>query len=111
MSEHGSGSVIYLMMKKQTVPIEMIASWILIERQGLAIKSILSENFTEIQTLEHFQTFYRFKVSSNISLGKVFGLLEESKQALRILQYSVKQTSLEQVFNYFASQASNVHMN
>ena len=69
-------------------------------------------------TLEHFQSFYRFKASNNITIGDFFGLLERNvsyswknifltfyqKSQLKIQQYSIKQGSIEQIFNNFAAQ-------
>ena len=37
-------------------------------------------------------------------LSALFGLLETNRQELRVQEYSIAQTSLEQIFNYFASQ-------
>ena len=40
----------------------------------------------------------------NISLGKVFGVIEENKDNLRIKDYSLTQQTLEQVFIKFAKE-------
>ena len=37
-------------------------------------------------------------------LGHMFGAIERSKERLNIQDYSISQTSLEQIFNQFASQ-------
>jgi hypothetical protein len=37
-------------------------------------------------------------------LGQMFGLVEASKKELYIQDYSISQTSLEQIFNQFAAQ-------
>jgi len=39
-------------------------------------------------------------------LSTMFGSIEAKKDALRIQEYSVSQTSLEQIFNFFAGQQS-----
>jgi ATP-binding cassette subfamily A (ABC1) protein 3 len=44
----------------------------------------------------------RFKINTNISIGKVFGFFETNKKELEISQYSVRQATLEQIFNMFA---------
>ena len=41
---------------------------------------------------------------SSRKIAKMFGLLESMKVGLRIQEYSISQTSLEQIFNQFASQ-------
>ena len=44
------------------------------------------------------------KQSSFISIAAMFGSVEASKQRLSIQEYSIAQTSLEQIFNQFAAQ-------
>jgi hypothetical protein len=41
------------------------------------------------------------------ALSEIFAKFEAQKEALRILEYSVGQTTLEQIFNQFASQQDN----
>ena len=41
---------------------------------------------------------------SRRSLSSLFGLIEGNKEALGIREYSISQTSLEQIFNQFAAQ-------
>lgn len=43
-----------------------------------------------------------------MSIGKVFGYMENKKVENNILNYSVKQTSIEQIFNAFANKALKV---
>mmetsp|Transcript_6172 Transcript_6172/g.5550 ORF Transcript_6172/g.5550 Transcript_6172/m.5550 type:complete len:104 (+) Transcript_6172:5005-5316(+) len=43
-----------------------------------------------------------------MSIGKVFGLFEGHKSEYDIIQYSVKQTSIEQIFNLFANNSIQI---
>jgi len=63
----------------------------------------LNQQLGQVKVIEHFHSFYKFKTQPNISIGKMFDLLEENKQALDIVQYSIKQTPIEQIFNIFAT--------
>jgi len=38
----------------------------------------MKENFGEMTILENFQSFYRFKATNDITIGKFFGLMEEN---------------------------------
>jgi len=106
LSETGSGSAIFLELKKKgKIPVDMVVEWVLIEKNGLEIEGLITSKFTEVKLIEHFQSFYRYKISSDISIGQVFGIFEENKEKLNIMQYSVKQSSLEQIFNAFANNA------
>jgi ATP-binding cassette, subfamily A (ABC1), member 3 len=48
----------------------------------------------------------RFKLPplEGVPLSQIFRRFEDSKSQLRIAEYSLSQTSLEQIFNLFASQ-------
>ena len=62
--------------------------------------------FRESEILEHFNNTYKFKVSKdNYSIGYLFGLMEDIKDEFSISEYSVSQTTLEQIFNNFARDA------
>ena len=39
--------------------------------------TFLEKEFGNFSILEHFQSFYRFKINSNISVGKLFGSFED----------------------------------
>jgi hypothetical protein len=55
---------------------------------------------------EHYQTFFNFKVEkdSNMTIGYLFGVIEGAKDGLGISEYTLSQTTLEQIFNMFANQ-------
>jgi len=108
ITEDGAGSAIHSELKKGKVMTSLLVEWVLIEKSGDQLKSFLRDNFGEVLTLEHFQSFYRFKASNNITIGDFFGLLERNKSQLKIQQYSIKQGSIEQIFNTFAAE-DNVH--
>ena len=42
--------------------------------------------------------------AGGMALPRIFGFLEEQREALGVESYSLSQTSLEQIFNGFASQ-------
>lgn len=51
----------------------------------------------------------RFEVSSEgVSIAKIFASIEENKEKLRLSDYGVSQTSLEQVFNMHAAEAEKL---
>lgn len=54
--------------------------------------------------LEQFSDYFKLRFSmQNKSIGYVFGLIEEKKEYLGIAEYSVSQTTLEQIFQMFAN--------
>lgn len=55
-----------------------------------------------MEELERLQTFMRLKIKGKPSIGKLFDFFEKNKQTLAIQQYTIKQASVEQIFNKFA---------
>jgi ABC-type multidrug transport system ATPase subunit len=68
----------------------------------------LNKNFKEVKIIEEFTGRIRYKVNSdNLRLSQVFDLLEAAKKDLGIKEYSVSQSSLENIFLSLARQANN----
>jgi len=103
IAEKGSGSAVHFELRQGKLALDMLVDWVLMEKDGEKLKELLKENFGEMTLLENFQSFYRFKATNNITIGKFFGLMEEHKTALNVLQYSIRQSTIEQIFNNFAN--------
>ncbi len=73
------------------------------EKTEFSLAHELEKNFRDAHLVDYFQTLYRFRIASDVRLGKVFGFLEDKKKEVRILLCSVKQSSIEQIFNAFAN--------
>jgi len=104
VKEEGAGSVIFSELKKGKISTRLLVEWIMIEKSGEKLKEFFRQAFGQISVIEHFQSFYRFKASNQITIGSFFGLLEKNKSQLKIQQYSIKQGSIEQIFNNFAAE-------
>lgn len=64
--------------------------------------------FSSCEVIEHYSNSYLVKVSKdNYSIGYLFGLMEDIKESFAISEYSVSQTTLEQIFNNFAKEAES----
>jgi len=83
---------------------ETLVSWVFTEEMGDRIFEWLKGEFTQVNIIEHFSSLYKFKISKeeNKSLGYLFSFIERNKDALRISEYALSQSSLEQIFNDFA---------
>jgi ATP-binding cassette subfamily A (ABC1) protein 3 len=106
--ETGAGAAIYKQLQTEKFVTEaVLISWVFIEECGWAVYNMLKASFMQVTPIEHYLSFYKFKVEKqpDKSLGYLFSVLETNKEGLRILEYSVRQTSLEQIFNMFARQA------
>lgn len=92
----GYGSHIYNDLRKPNgLAIETLAEFILVENQGFKVMQFIGSELGSFEIIEHFQTFYRFRLTVQITVGKLFNSFEQHKKALRISQYSIKQASIE----------------
>jgi len=59
--------------------------------------------FANAELLEQCGDFYKLRVPrEDKTIGFLFGQIESQKEAMNIQEYSVSQTSLEQIFQNFA---------
>lgn len=80
--------------------------WQFVEGRGNAVIDHLEPMFKEFQIIEHNGNSWKLKVSrDDFSIGYLFGLMEDMQKQFDISEYSVTQTTLEQIFNMFAKQA------
>jgi ATP-binding cassette subfamily A (ABC1) protein 3 len=85
---------------------EAFCSWCIEESRFDTLNEYLQQAFGSdgVAVLERQNDFVRFKVRGDIKLSKMFALVEDVKTSMHIREYSVSQTTLEQIFNSFASQ-------
>ncbi|GMF13566.1 unnamed protein product [Phytophthora lilii] len=88
---------------------EAFCSWCVEETRFDALHKYLLNAFGPdgVLVMERQNDFCRFKVrgiNNEIKLSKMFSLVEDVKTDMHIREYSVSQTTLEQIFNSFASQ-------
>ena len=98
------------------VTLKHLASWMILESSVDNIMKFLSEQYGARDTPNGFYvrerqpSKLRIEVSSITEnnqrrrLSTMFGAIESQKEILRIQEYSISQTSLEQIFNSFAAQ-------
>lgn len=79
-----------------------IVEYLLLVEKIKVIKQFMENKFGGCEVIESFQTFIRFKVRATLSVGKMFEVLENEKDKLEIDSYSIKQATVEQIFNKFA---------
>ena len=57
--------------------IEVLIEYTIIEDYGDKIMKFLQAELGPFTVLEHFQSFYRFKLNAAVSIGKLFGSFED----------------------------------
>lgn len=104
----GHGSLIYsTITSDKKITKQAFSSWCLIEKHGKDFKDWLESEFKESEVIEHYNLMFKFKLKrENVrSIGYLFSALEKNKIPMKISDYSISMTSLEQIFNSFAKQA------
>ena len=87
------------------VPITTFLNWIFFVENAIKFIKKGKNYFEEIILSEHIENNFLFKMkkeNSDKSIGFFFGLFDEIKEECFVTEYSIQQTSLEQIFNKFA---------
>ncbi|KAF1321194.1 Abc transporter a family member 1, partial [Globisporangium splendens] len=88
---------------------EAFCSWCVEETRFDVLNDFLKKSFGAdgVVVMERQNDFCRLKLrgsNDQLKLSKVFALVESVKTTMHVREYSVSQTTLEQIFNQFASQ-------
>jgi len=68
-------------------------------------REFMKSSFGGLEELESYGGHLRYKLESKSTLAEVFTLIEQNKERVGISDYSVGQTTLEQIFVNFAKEA------
>ena len=87
------------------IPLDVFSSWWIQENQAGYVEHFFATSFQSAQLVERHGSHFTYEISKfEIRLSDLFDVLEKSNEQLRITEYSVSDTTLEQIFNRFASQ-------
>lgn len=112
LSPEQSGSDLVTYFESQgTAGFRHLCSWMILEERYENITAFLTATFESFVLHERQPSKIRIEVPSELKdgkgtlkLGAMFKAVEDQKTALHIESYSMAQTSLEQIFNFFAQQ-------
>ena len=111
ISGHGLGSDLVVeadLDENGEVKIMHFVTFIYIQTNGFKFIECLAGLFDQVEILEQCSDFYKFRVpKEQRTIGFVFGTIEDKKGEFCISEYSVSQTSLEQIFQNFANQSTS----
>ena len=69
------------------------------ENNSENVNKFMENAFKGAQLVENHDLVYRYEIpQQGLSLSDVFANLEENKEELKVEDYSISQTSLEQIF-------------
>ena len=99
------------LLQEAPITVKSFLAWIQVETLALQFFSKLCRHFPNgIEVLEHYGDYFRLKLQRDegSSIGHLFGLVEYCKDELGIVsEYSVSQTTLEQIFQSFANESEH----
>lgn len=110
VSYNGSAQELYHEVKASGyIHARSLANWIIMEENYDNLIAFLDRNFPGYEVRERQVSKLRIVVPEmndgyKRKLSALFGAVERNKESLFLEEYSVCQTSLEQIFNHFASQ-------
>lgn len=104
------GSMLHDQLQSEgQVSLRMFADWWLAEDYAEALHAFMEREFTAPILLERSTAHnFRFRIMDvEMPLSELFGRFENHVAALNIKDYSIGQTTLEQIFNQFAASQDN----
>ncbi|KAJ0402315.1 hypothetical protein P43SY_008556 [Pythium insidiosum] len=111
--QHPTGAALHEQLQRRggVLDARAFGAWWILEDRMARLTAFLETHFGRdaVSMLERQLDFARFKVlppgdAPTLSLARTFRLVEDARRELRVKEYSISQTSLEQIFNAFARQ-------
>lgn len=89
------------------VPLDNVASFATEELRMKNLTEFFESSYESAQLRERQETKVRYEIGSSdgLRISQIFANIEQHKTELMLADYGVSQTSLEQVFNFFAAEA------
>lgn len=105
ISAKGSGSYLFYKLKQHgKLSIVSLVEYVMLEKKGKLVEELIREKLGTTEVIEHFQAFFRFRLREKVPIGRIFKVFQDHKERLAIQQYSIKQATVEQIFNRLAGQ-------
>ena len=111
VADDGTGNDLHSsLVSAGSVGVKHLAQWCLLEVIYDDVSLFLATSFGAYVQRERQPSKLRVEITARLAdgsprlLSQTFGALESNKARLQIQEYSIAQTSLEQIFNGFASQ-------
>lgn len=94
--------------ENEEVKLLHLLQYLYVQERGFRFIESLGRLFDQVEILEHCSDFYKLRVpKEDKTIGFLFGTIEDRKEEFDISEYSVSQTSLEQIFQTFANQGTS----
>merc|ERR1719313_2275272 len=88
--------------KYSTVAPAVFVEWFIFAIRFHALHASIPKMAENVELVEWHSPMARYKLITKRSLGELFAVIEANKAILKVLEYSLSATTLEQIFNNFA---------
>ena len=108
-SENPTGYTVWKDASAGVLPLDQLAAFATTELRMVHLDAFIEKYHPGSILRERQNTKSRYEVSSeNVRISSIFASIEEHKEELRLADYGVSQTSLEQVFIQHATEAERL---
>ena len=88
------------------IAVDEVAQWVCEEKRVENLQTFFEESYSSAILRERQENKVRYEVASDgLKISSIFEAIEVNKESLQLADYGVSQTSLEQIFNFFAAEA------
>jgi len=87
---------------KARVTPAVFAEWWVFATRFHVLHAFAPKVAESVELVEWHSPMARYKLKSKRGLGALFAMIEANKETLKVLEYSISATTLEQIFNSFA---------
>ena len=88
------------------IAVDEVAQWCTEEKRIENLQAFFEETYSSAILRERQENKVRYEVASDgLKISSIFEAIEVNKESLQLADYGVSQTSLEQIFNFFAAEA------
>lgn len=85
--------------------VDTFIDWWITEVRYIDFMDFMEEKFNSVELTERHGSMVTLRVDTKgMKLSEIFRFMEKIKEKCSIEEYSIAQMTLEQIFNYFASQ-------
>jgi hypothetical protein len=84
------------------VTAKVLAEWWIVTKRFQVLHAFLVKQEANTELLEWHGPMAKYKLRTKKTLGDIFELMEREKENLKVADYSLSATTLEQIFNTFA---------
>lgn len=89
--------------ESKQISVHDVAYQIFTQTKMCGVLTEMCRVYDEVELLEKYGSYMKIRVTKGQSLGTLFGLVESIKGKYMVSDYSVSQTTLEQIFQSFAN--------